>query len=198
MVFGTLCEKEILQRIEKNLLQKRGFQRLDHLQENEFGNFFEYKKDKKDNFEGRFLLFLLNSDLKINKPVFAKITKIIEKTYFNKLTLVSFFKPTKQSLYYITNISSELKKVEHFVVDELLIDREHHIYVPKYTLVRKKGSKKLEIDNIPERFKEMMSIKNIDCLPTIRNETVTKILFEVGDIVMAENAFGRQLKVITK
>ena len=144
------------------------------------------------------MLLLLNSDLKINKPVFSKLTKVIEKTQFKKLTLVSFFQPTKQSLYYITSISSELKKVEHFVVDELLIDREHHIYVPKYTLVRKKGSEKLEIDNIPARFQEMMSTKNIHCLPTIRNETVTKILFEVGDIVMAENAFGRQLKIITK
>lgn len=129
------------------------------------------------------------------KPLMEKFQKFMETQGYSKyieIVVVSKTVPTKQVRCDFDEMAATKNiNVDIFQHSELQIDRTVNVSVPRYQLFSKDRALKDLIVS-----KNAKDLENLPCIQR-SEDVVARILFRVGDYVLVDNTYGKQLKRIT-
>lgn len=135
-------------------------------------------------------LVYVTSTSPFGKPLLVKFQEFLKDKEYQEILILPKCMPTKQVREDLMRMSIK-KKIHIDILEQYIIkiDRTLHVSVPCYKLRTKEQAMQLLVSKNEEDLLKLPSILR-------SGDLVIRVLFRVGDIVLAEDASGVQLKRI--
>jgi hypothetical protein len=135
-------------------------------------------------------LVYVTSTAPFGKPLLVKFSEFLKDKKYQEILILPESMPTKQVREDLLRMSID-RNIHIDILEQYIIriDRTLHVAVPCYKLRTKKQALELLVSKNEEDLLKLPSIFR-------SGDLVIRVLFRVGDIVLAEDASGVQLKRI--